>query len=105
MVRVHLRALHLSDLVIERENDMKAGTLIRLADGREGRVVYNGLDGVGIKWGRDPVDVAAIMRGDGGLFDEPDPEQLKWAPEAMLRDPYPGADLECVGREFEVVED
>jgi hypothetical protein len=38
---------------------VKAGTLIRLKDGRSGRVVYNGLDGVGIKFGADPVDVDA----------------------------------------------
>ena len=87
---------------------MKAGTLVRLADGREGRVVYNGLDGVGIRWGTDPVDVATIMRGDSGMFDNsPDDTELRrWTPEAMLRDPYPSAireGLECVGRDFEVI--
>jgi hypothetical protein len=85
---------------------MRAGTLIRLADGREGRVVYNGLDGVGIRWGSGPVDVETIMRGDSSLFDNsPNDEELqRWAPQAMLRDPYPSADLECVGRDFEVIE-
>lgn len=64
---------------------MKAGTLIKLADGRMGRVVYNGLDGVGIKLGTDPVDVATIMRGDSGLFSSSphDAELQKWAPEAL----------------------
>jgi hypothetical protein len=32
---------------------MKAGTHVRLPDGREGTVVYNGLDGVLIAWGVD----------------------------------------------------
>lgn len=85
---------------------MKAGTLIRLADGRMGRVVYNGLDGVGIKFGAGPVDIETIMRGDSGLFENSphDDELAKWAPEAMLRDPYSlaiKAGLECVGKRGE----
>lgn len=84
---------------------MKAGTLIRMADGRLGRVVYNGLDGVGIKWGDGPVDIETIMRGDSGLFEHsPHDEELqKWQPEAMLRDPYSTAQLPCVGTDYEVV--
>ena len=86
---------------------MKAGTLIRLADGREGRVVYNGLDGVGIKWGSEPVDVETIMRGDSGLFDNsPHDEELQhWQPDAMLRDPYPHAAQPCVGTDYKIVEE
>lgn len=81
---------------------MKAGTLIRLADGTFGRVVYNGLDGVGIKYGSAPVDVETIMRGDSGLFaDSPnDAELQQWAPEAMLREPYSTASLPCIGKRY-----
>ena len=71
---------------------MKPGTLIRLPDGREGTVVYHGLDGYGIKWGRHRVPVNEL-----NLFKAGD----EWAPEAMLREPYPGAELECVGEEYE----
>ncbi len=86
---------------------VKAGTLIRIPDGREGRIVYNGLDGQGIKFGRDPVDVDAIMRGDSGLFNTSpdDPDIRRWIPEAMLRDPYPSATVECVGEDYEVVKE
>jgi hypothetical protein len=65
---------------------MKPGTLIRLPDGREGRVVYHHLDGYGIRWGRAPVDPGDL------------PE-----PDAMLRAPYPGARCECVGTDYEVI--
>jgi hypothetical protein len=89
---------------------MKAGTLIKLADGRFGRVVYNGLDGVGIKFGTDPVDVETIMRGDSGLFhNSPDDAELrKWQPEAMLRKPYKQRapdGLEYVGDDWERVDE
>jgi hypothetical protein len=67
---------------------MKAGTLVRLADGREGRAVYHNLDGYGIRWGRDPVDVNNL------------PE-----PDAMLREPYPSATVECVGRDYAAVDE
>lgn len=66
---------------------MKAGTLIRLFDGRVGRVVYHGLDGYGIKLGSAPVDIETIMRGDSGLFDSsPHDEELQqWIPDLMLK--------------------
>jgi len=85
---------------------MKAGTHVRLPDGREGTVVYNGLDGVGIKWGIYAVTMEEIG-GDSGLFrDSPrSPAEFNWFPDAMLRDPYPSADLECVGGEFEIIEE
>lgn len=65
---------------------MKQGTIIRLPDGREATVVYNGLDGRGIRWGRSPMN-----------------EWDKQPPDAMLREPYPSANCECVGTEFEIV--
>lgn len=82
---------------------MKAGTIVRLSDGREGTVVYHGLDGYGIKWGRHSVTLGDI--GGGNPFsNEPVPDDFQWAPEAMLRDPWKGSDLPCVGREFDIVE-
>lgn len=80
---------------------MKAGTIIELPDGRRGTVVYHGLDGYGIKWGEltlteEALDV--IMHGDGNTFQRG--QEHEWNPEAMLREPYPGADCECVGDEY-----
>ena len=81
---------------------MKPGTIVRLPDGREGTVVYHGLDGYGIKWGRHDVDEAKILE-TCGMF-QGAPKYWPWLPEAMLRDPWPGADMECVGDDYEVVE-
>jgi len=73
---------------------MKPGTIVKLPDGREGTVTYHHLDGYGIRWGRMAVDVDALNAFEAG--DE-------YAPEAMLRDPYPSATIECVGSDYEVV--
>ena len=84
---------------------MKAGTQIKLPDGRIGTVVYNSLDGIGIKWGLYNIDELDIC-GHGGLFEsekELIPEDYKYHPDAMLREPYPLADLECVGNDFEII--
>lgn len=81
---------------------MKAGTVLKLPDERIGTVVYNGLDGVGIKWGRHEVTLEEIG-GTGGVFGESRIGPYKWHPDAMLRDPYDGCDLPCVGLEFEVL--
>jgi hypothetical protein len=74
---------------------VKAGTLVRLPDGREGRVVYHNLDGYGIIWGSEPLDAMVILAGDGP------------APEAKLRAPYEGQDegVEYVGDDYEIVEE
>lgn len=81
---------------------MKAGTIVKLPDGREGTVVYHGLDGDGIKWGRHDVTMAD-MEGSGGCFIEDISEDYQWQPDVMLRDSYPSANLECVGEEYEIV--
>lgn len=80
---------------------MKPGTIIELPDKRRGTVVYNGLDGVGIKWGEHKVDEAEILE-KCPLFDD-EPIGWEWSPDAMLRDPYKGCELECVGDEYEVI--
>ena len=81
------------------------GTQVRLPDGREGTVVYNGLDGVGIKWGLhdpDPDDFAATS---GGLVAEQTPDDWPWIPDAMLRDPYKYGDpqIEYVGDDVDII--
>lgn len=62
---------------------MKPGTLINVAGRGLATVVYHGLDGYGIVWGKHEV----------GERDLPEPQ-------AMLRDPYPTADRECVGTDY-----
>lgn len=77
---------------------MRAGTIVRLPDGREGTVVYHGLDGYGIKWGRhEPVPCP--------WGESPDPDYYEWFPDAMLRDHVPGSDLPCVGSKYTVIEE
>lgn len=81
---------------------MKPGTTIRLPDGGEGTVVYHGLDGYGIRWGRIAVDVDAIL-ATCPLFGD-SPTSREYEPEAMLREPYRSSALPCVGVEYEIVE-
>jgi hypothetical protein len=81
---------------------MKAGTVVKLPDGREGTVVYNGLDGVGIKWGRHEVTAEEIGGCANFNTGEP-PEDFQLFPDAMLREPYPRAGMECVGSDYEVI--
>lgn len=78
----------------------KIGTIIELPDGRRGTTVYNGLDGIGIKWGEWNIPENEI-KGNGGC---PWPN-YKWFPDAMLREPYPNADLPCVGEKFEIIKE
>jgi len=71
---------------------MKPGTIVRVADGREGTVVYHFLDGYGVKWGRHTL-------GEGWEND------AEFKHEALLRKPYEGAKIECVGSDYEVIGD
>ena len=86
---------------------MKAGTIIELPDGRRGTVVYNSLDGVGIKWGEYNI-TQEDLTGNGNLTHgaEVAPTDYDYFVEAMLRKPYPLAikeGIECVGNEYEVI--
>jgi len=88
------------------------GTIIELPDGRRGTVVYNGLDGVGIKFGEINLtknDKELISKGVGGLWKlgvrEPMPPDFDLFAEALLREPYEGAGIECVGEEFEIIKE
>ena len=80
---------------------MRAGTHIRFPDGRTGTVVYNGLDGVGIKWGIHIVTLDDVACS--GAFGPP-PAGYRWFPDAMLRQPYPGANLPCVNEEYTIID-
>lgn len=93
---------------------MKLGTQIRLPDGREGTVIYNSLIGVGIKWGLYDPDPKDFEGTDGNTFVErsdPLSEDWWWEPNAILRDPWPGAEEygfaqdECVGEKYEIIRD
>lgn len=84
----------------------KAGAFIRLPDGREGTVVYHGLDGVGIMFGRIEVDIEALHNANPVTGERP--ADWPYDPEAMLREKsewsaklWPG--IECVGTEYEVL--
>ena len=87
----------------------RLGTQVELPDGRVGTVVYNGLDGVGIKWGlHDPTE-EEVRNSTGGLTSEQAPPEYEWFPDAMLRAPYPehlrnlqGRGLEYVGNEYTI---
>lgn len=81
---------------------MKPGTFVRLPDGREATVVYHSLIGYGIRWGRIPVDVEAIYECCPLFGDDSPPEVPE--PEALLRNHWPTAPMECVGEEYEVIE-
>ena len=83
---------------------MKTGTIIKLPDERVCTVVYNSLDGVGIKWGLHKITREDIV-GNGNLTHgaEIAPASYDYFPDAMLRKPYPSADLECVGDEYEII--
>lgn len=91
---------------------MKIGTHVRLADGRLGTVVFNGLSGAGIKWGRHHPSPKDFEGTSGDCF-APDggsparaPDWL-WTPDAMLRDPRLQHLFKepCVGEDYEVISD
>ena len=88
---------------------MKLGTQVKLPDGRMGTVVFNGLVGVGIKWGLHDPPPEDFENTHGDLFDIEPPANFKWNPDALLREPFKtckenGYNPEdCVGKDFEVI--
>lgn len=87
---------------------MKLGTHIKLPDGRVGTAVFNGLVGVGIKWGLHYPSPEELKGTHGDLFDSPElPEDWPWEPDALLRKPWSDTNAgwsveQCVGEEYEV---
>jgi len=89
----------------------KLGDFIKVPDGRIGTMVYNGLEGIGIKWGKHKLtdeDREQIL-GLCPLFDQKPPSGYNWKPDAMLRDQELTflLGMECVGDEMfcEIIED
>jgi hypothetical protein len=91
---------------------LKAGTIIKLPDGRVGTITYRHLDGEGGVWGEADVREAAQ---DANSFND-----LWPPPEFMLRDPAlqgrVGVDeqtsretgvpvSECVGEDYDIIEE
>ena len=64
---------------------MKPGTIIKIK-GKLATVVYHNLDGYGIIWDAHEID----------------PNNLQ-EPEAMLREPYPGAQYACIAEKYTIV--
>jgi hypothetical protein len=94
---------------VGRRIEMKLGTHIKMADGRIGTVVYNGLDGVGVKWGIHHPDPKDFEGSSGGLVPWDVPQDFRWWPDAILRDPWAYCEQagwkaeQCVGRDYEIV--
>lgn len=85
------------------------GKVVKLPDGRVGTVVYSGLDGFGIKWGVHDPPESDFEGTFGGVVPcssdcKYTDETWPWAPDAMLRKPYPSATFECVGDDYEIVD-
>lgn len=51
------------------------------------------------------IDVQEILKGDGNTTISNPPENFKFYPEAMLREPYKNADIPCVGIDFKIVKE
>ena len=90
----------------------KLGTIVELRDGRVGTTVFNGLIGVGIKWGRHnpPLDIFEGTTGgvmDDRLSEKQEAALREWTPDALLRDALPGLEkrlgVPCVGEDFRLL--
>ena len=88
---------------------IKLGTHVRLPDGREATVVYNGLEGIGVKLGLHNPQPSDFAGTTGGLMRGDIPTDFNWFPDILLRDsnewtpPKHELDgMECVCKESEV---
>jgi len=87
---------------------MRPGTIIQLQDGRIGTTVFNGLIGIGIKWGEHTLP-EGILDETSAEFTSNIPEDFEWEPDAILRNPWDGCDRygftkeQCVGDNFVVL--
>jgi len=67
----------------------RLGTQVRLPDGRDATVVYNGLEGVGVKLGlHDPPETDFEGTSGGCLANPPLPINWPWRPDLLLRCPW-----------------
>lgn len=87
---------------------MKLGTQILFADGRTATVIYNGLIGVGIRWGLHDPDPIDFYGTSGNTIAEHVPAEWNWEPEAVLRHPWDGCQRygftreQCIGTDYVV---
>jgi len=88
----------------------RIGTQIRLPDGREATTVFNGLSGVGIKWGLHNPPLSDFEGTSGDCFAPAEDSPARrpgwpWKMGAMLRDPEMADSLgiECVGEDYEIL--
>jgi hypothetical protein len=79
---------------------VKLNTIIRLPDGREGTICYHNLDGCGGVWGRESFKMP--FNGFGDNLPEPQFMLREKRVEHLLRERMPA--VECVGEEYEVVQ-
>lgn len=91
-------------------NAAKLGTHIRLPDGREATTVYNGLDGIGIKFGIHYPKEEDFTGTSGNVVDVADDSPAlvadwSWKPEALLRgsEMEHHTECECVGEDYEII--
>lgn len=88
----------------------KAGSVVRAADGREGTIVFNGLTGQGIAWGRiilpDPNENVRSGVGAVGLRCDLPESEFNWPHvDAMIREAEMSEALgvECIGESVSLV--
>lgn len=88
---------------------MKLGTQIKFENGDMATVVYNSLIGIGIMWGLHNPDPADFEGTNGNMVGNCQaPEDFRWEPEAILRDPWDGCENhgftaeQCVGDDYEI---
>lgn len=90
---------------LQRTLRLRLNDVIRLPDGRVGTMCYHHLDGVGGVWGRHTFEMPPGGFGDN--LPAPDFMLREKSVEPLLKRGPDGhkADMECVGEEFERVEE
>ena len=84
---------------------MKAGTYIKLPDGRIGTICWNNLDGKGGIWGIHPRLKELSVGGFDDRFPYPEFMLREKDVEKLLQGNNPIEGIECVGEEFEILEE
>jgi hypothetical protein len=69
---------------------MKLGTIVKLPDGQKATVVFNGLVGVGVKWGEHSPDPADFVGTYGDVLAVSQPDDWPWEPDALIALPLAG---------------
>ena len=68
---------------------MKAGTIVRLKNNKIATVVYNGLDGIGVKYGKHVLSTEQLeeIMSYTPIFNDsnPAPDDYGWFPDEILK--------------------